>query len=62
MKNIGVNLFSLRTLVKDEAGLTATLTALGEMGYTCAQFSGAPFDADIINSTGTNISSRRDNS
>lgn len=48
MKNVGVNLFSLRTLIKDEAGLTATLAALGEMGYTCAQFSGASFDAEVI--------------
>ena len=48
MKNVGVNLFSLRTLIKSEEGLTNTLNALGEMGYNCAQFSGAPFDAGMI--------------
>lgn len=48
MKSIGVNLYSLRTLIKTEEGLTETLTALGEMGYNCAQFSGAPFDAAVI--------------
>ena len=48
MKNVGVNLFSLRTLIKTEEGLTNTLIALGEMGYNCAQFSGAPFDAGMI--------------
>lgn len=48
MKNVGVNLFSLRTLIKTEEGLTDTLSALGSMGYNCAQFSGAPFDAGVI--------------
>ena len=46
--NLGVNLFSLRTLIKDEAGLTDTLYKLGEMGYGCAQYSGAPFDSERI--------------
>ena len=48
MKNVGVNLFSLRTLIATEEGLTSTLRALGEMGYNCAQYSGAPFRPDVI--------------
>lgn len=48
MKSIGVNLFSLRTLIKTEDGLRDTLSALKEMGYNCAQFSGAPFNAPVI--------------
>ena len=48
MKNIGVNLYSLRSLIKTEEGLTQTLFSLGEMGYNCAQYSGAPFDSERI--------------
>lgn len=48
MRSVGVNLYSLRTLIKTEAGLTETLAALADMGYSCAQFSGAPFDAPMI--------------
>lgn len=48
MKSLGVNLFSLRTLIKTEEGLRDTLAALREMGYNCAQFSGAPFNAPLI--------------
>ena len=48
MKSVGVNLYSLRTLIKTEDGLRETLSALREMGYNCAQFSGAPFDAAAI--------------
>ena len=48
MKSVGVNLFSLRNLIKTEDGLRETLSALKEMGYNCAQFSGAPFDAPVI--------------
>ena len=48
MKSIGINLFSLRTLIKTEEGLRDTLSALRDMGYSCAQFSGAPFDAPVI--------------
>ena len=48
MKSIGVNLFSLRTMIKTEDGLRSTLAALKDMGYDCAQFSGAPFNAPAI--------------
>ena len=48
MKNVGVNLYSLRTLISDERGLTDTLCTLSEIGYNCAQFSGAAFDAPMI--------------
>ena len=48
MRSIGVNLFSLRSLIATEDGLGETLTALKAMGYNCAQFSGAPFNAEVI--------------
>ena len=44
----GINLFSLRTLIGDEDGFLATALALREMGYSSIQFSGAPYDADVI--------------
>ena len=46
--NAGINLFSLRTLIADEAGFLATANALREMGYDTLQFSGAPYDAEMI--------------
>lgn len=48
MRGIGVNLFSLRTLIKTEEDFESTAVALREMGYDCMQFSGAPFDAEMI--------------
>ena len=48
MRGIGVNLFSLRTMIKTEDDFLATSVALREMGYDCVQFSGAPFDAEMI--------------
>lgn len=48
MRGIGVNLFSLRTMIKTEEDFLATTLALCEMGYDCVQFSGAPFDAEMI--------------
>lgn len=35
-------------MISTEDGLTRTLAALGEMGYSCAQYSGAPFNPDAI--------------
>ena len=48
MKSVGINLYSLRTLIQTEEGLTNTLLALKEMGYDYAQYSGAPFLPDAI--------------
>ena len=48
MKEIGLNLYSLRTLIPDEAGLRDTATKLREMGYTFLQYSGGPYDPDIL--------------
>ena len=44
----GINLFSLRTLIGDEAGFLKTALALRDMGYSSIQFSGAPYDAGAI--------------
>ena len=46
--NAGINLFSLRTLIGDEAGFLATAEALRDMGYDALQFSGAPYDPEMI--------------
>lgn len=48
MSGIGVNLFSLRTMIKTETDFLKTAIALRDMGYDCMQFSGAPFDAEMI--------------
>lgn len=48
MTGIGVNLFSLRTMIKTEENFLRTAIALRDMGYDCMQFSGAPFDAEMI--------------
>lgn len=48
MMDFGLNLFSLRTLLKDEAGFLDTANRLKDMGYSFLQFSGCPYDADMI--------------
>ncbi|MBQ5927426.1 MAG: sugar phosphate isomerase/epimerase [Clostridia bacterium] len=48
MKEIGLNLFSLRTLIDTEEKFLQTAQALKEMGYTYLQYSGAAFDPDRI--------------
>ena len=48
MKEIGLNLYSLRTLIPDEAGLRDTATKLRDMGYTFLQYSGGPYDPDML--------------
>ena len=48
MKEFGLNLYSLRNMIQTEKELESTIFALMEMGYTYFQFSGAPFDADMI--------------
>ena len=44
----GLNLFSIRNLLDSEENFLATALKLKEMGYSYAQFSGMPFDADMI--------------
>jgi len=44
----GINLFTLRTKIATEKDFLETATKLRKMGYDYVQFSGAPFDADMI--------------
>ena len=44
----GLNLFSIRNLLDTEENFLATAYKLKEMGYSYLQFSGAPYDADMI--------------
>ena len=44
----GLNLFSIKNLLTTEEEFLATALKLKEMGYSYAQFSGMPFDADMI--------------
>ena len=48
MDRFGINLYSVRDLIKTEDGLKKTVGALIDAGYTYFQFSGAEFDADMI--------------
>jgi len=45
---IGINLFSLRTLIKSENDFLATALRLKEMGYQCLQYSGGPYEPDRL--------------
>ena len=44
----GLNLYSVRNLITTEADFLKTAIALKEMGYSFLQFSGGPYDADMI--------------
>ncbi|MBQ8345237.1 MAG: sugar phosphate isomerase/epimerase [Clostridia bacterium] len=44
----GLNLFSLRKQIETPETFLETAFALKEMGYSYLQFSGAPFDKDVI--------------
>ena len=44
----GLNLFSIKNLLDNEANFLDTALKLKKMGYSYAQFSGMPFDADMI--------------
>ena len=44
----GINLFTLRKQISTEADFLATANRLREMGYSYIQFSGGPYDADMI--------------
>lgn len=46
--NVGLNLFSLRKHITTEADFLITANRLKEMGYSYLQFSGAPFDGEMI--------------
>lgn len=46
--NVGINLYSLRKQIATEQDFLATALRLKEMGYASLQFSGAPFDAQMI--------------
>lgn len=48
MNDIGINLYSLRSLIKTEEALLDTAIKLREMGYTFLQYSGGPYDADML--------------
>ncbi len=45
---VGLNLFSIRSLLQTEEDFLATALKLKELGYSYMQFSGAPYDADKI--------------
>ncbi len=44
----GINLFSIRNLLDTEENFLKAAHNLKEMGYSYLQFSGAPYDADMI--------------
>ena len=44
----GLNLYSIRNLISTEEDFLATAKRLREMGYSYLQFSGAPYDAEMI--------------
>lgn len=46
--NIGLNLFSLRNMLSGERAFLEAVKSLKEAGYDYFQFSGAPFDAEMI--------------
>ncbi len=48
MKEIGLNLFSIRNLIQTEEGFKKTLIALKEGGYTYIQLSGCPLDYTVV--------------
>lgn len=47
--DIGVNLFSLRTMLKDEQGVYDTFTELKDAGAAYMQYSGGIYDVKILN-------------
>jgi sugar phosphate isomerase/epimerase len=48
MREVGINLYSIRTLVSNEADFLDTAIKLREMGYTFLQYSGGPYDHEMI--------------
>ena len=47
-EGLGLNLFSIRNYLADEESFKNALKELKAMGYTYVQFSGAPFNAQMI--------------
>ena len=48
MKEVGINLFSVRNLIKTEEEFLETAKKLKEMGYSYMQYSGGPYDVERI--------------
>jgi len=48
MKEVGLNLYSIRNLIKTEEEFLETAKKLKEMGYSYMQYSGGPFEVDRI--------------
>ena len=48
MMEFGLNLYSLRNLIKTEEAFLDTAIKLRKMGYSFLQYSGGPYDADMI--------------
>ncbi|MBE6584035.1 MAG: sugar phosphate isomerase/epimerase [Ruminococcaceae bacterium] len=48
MMEFGLNLYSIRNLIKTEEAFLDTALKLKEMGYSFLQYSGGPYDADRI--------------
>ena len=48
MKEVGLNLFSIRNLIKTDEEFLETAKKLKEMGYSYMQYSGAPLEVDRI--------------
>ena len=46
---VGLNLYSIRSFIKETNDFVKTCAKLKEMGYAFVQYSGAPFDSDKIN-------------
>lgn len=44
----GLNLFSIKNLLKTEESFLETVKVLKEMGYSYLQYSGMPFDAEMV--------------
>ena len=44
----GLNLFSIRNLIQTEEDFLSTSFKLKEMGYSYLQYSGGPYDAEMI--------------
>ncbi len=44
----GLNIYSINALIKTDEGYLSTMQKLKEMGYSYIQFSGRPFDKELI--------------
>lgn len=46
--NFGLNLYSIRNLISNEADFADTAVKLRDMGYSFVQYSGGPYDPEMI--------------